>query len=157
MLERKKTLKTKSGREFTFRFPTLIEEAEIQTEVMRRMNGVIGMMPEYNALFDMHYFVVAFERLTEKAPDRYYKKFKDLGGKDARVVSLEGFYEDDEELKEVRELFKNFLKSFRQRDADDEVLSSGNGADEVENAEGVPPPAPVSKPAGDLGRGATSD
>lgn len=157
MLERKKTVKTKAGHEFTFRFPTFIEEAEIQTEVMRRMNGVIGMMPEYSALFDMHYFVVAFERLTEKAPDRYYKKFKDLGGKDARVVSLEGFYEDDEELKEVRELFRNFLQSFRRRDEGAEALSRGNGADHVENAEGVPPPASVPEPRRDLGRSAAGD
>jgi hypothetical protein len=157
MLEREKTFKTKSGREFTFRYPTFIEETEIQTEVLRRMAGIVNLTPDNNRVFVMHYFNVAFELLTVKAPDKYFEEVEGLDGKKTRRIDISRFYADDKEFMEARKHLSDFLASFRPANAGDEVLSSGNGADEMESAENVPASASISEPARDLGRGAQGD
>ena len=157
MLEREKTFKTKTGREFTFRYPTFVEETEIQTEVLRRMGGVFNLTQDYQRVFTMHYFNTAFEMLTTKAPDRYFEEVKGPEGEKTRRIDINKFYADDKEFMEARKLLSDFLASFRPANAGDEVLSSGNGAEEVEGDEGVSTPASVQKSRPDLGRGAEGD
>lgn len=157
MLARKKTLKTKSGREFTFEYPTFTQETEIQTEVLRRMSGILSLTPHYDRIFVMHYFNIAFERLTVEAPDSYYESITGPDGEKKRFINISKFYEDDEEFMEARKLLSDFLDSFRRSNKDSEVLSSGNGAEEVEGAKAVSPPAPVSQPGRDVGRSAAGD
>lgn len=155
MFESEKTIEIK-GRHFAFRFPTMFEETEIQTEVLRRLSGVTSFTPGYDRVFTQHYLNVAMERFITKAPDNWYEE-EELLGQKAKVLRVAKFFGDEPEFMEVRNQLADFLNSFPRSEQNAKGVSKGNGSEGVESAPSVPPIAPVPKPAGDFGRGSGGD
>lgn len=152
MLAKEKTI-TVNGREFAFRYPTFMEETEIQTEVLRRMAGILNLTQDFGRIFIMHYFNVAMERLITKAPDSWYETVELGDGQTQKVLRIGKFYADDKEFMEVRKSLSDFLDSFQGAEKSAETVLAGNGASTVENPKDVPAPPSVPKPEPDFGGG----
>ena len=156
MLDRTKTIEL-NGRTFAFKYPTAKQNSGIHTEVLRRMNGVISLSADYDAIFTRIYYDICLERLITEAPPNWWKTLPipnaDPKAEPIRFISIDDFYEDDQEYKEVREAMITFLESFRGHEKSPESVPVAGGEGKVGGGESVPAPAPVQEPERDFGSG----
>jgi hypothetical protein len=152
MLDPNKTV-TIEGKKYVFEYPHQIAETEIEVETLRRMGSAVATSPFYTDVYNRVYTDVAMEQCIKEAPPHWYAEVPSLTepGKKEKRIDLNRFRSYDDEFKNVREAFVEFLRPFRDVAATPEILPENGREAKMDNPPKVPTPPAESKPKGDFG------